>query len=94
VAALVLLDGDLIAVQGNKVLVAEVLVADQHLMVGVANSAVAVALEEGLDLLGGLLAVGNGGVAMEIGFIKFSRFGNQLYIHDLGFLSLIFISSV
>ena len=81
VAAEILLDRDLVAVECDEFVVAKLLVSDQHLVVGVADRAVAVRLEMRLDLLGGLCTVRNRRVAVKVCLIEASAFGNEFKFH-------------
>ena len=81
--ALVPLDADFVAVEGDKVLVRQILVADEHLVIGEAHGAVAQGFEGLLDLLGGLSAVGDVGVAVHVDFVKLSAFGDE-FLHGRG----------
>jgi len=62
-------------VEGDELVVTEILVGDQHLVIGKADGAISLLLVCLLDLLGRLLSVREGGVAVEIDLVKIALFG-------------------
>lgn len=59
----------LVAVERNKVLVAEVAVVEEYLVVGERYDGISVRLVVFLHFLGGVVTVGDSGVAVQVGFV-------------------------
>jgi len=69
------------AVQREEVFFLQLRVWNQNMMVGISHDAISVGHIVFLDLLGGHSAIGNGGVAMHIRFVKTAGLGKQITSH-------------
>ena len=78
------------AVERQKIVAAQFRVGDQHIVIGIRHDRVAVGHIDLLNFLRSALTVGNGGVAVQIGFVEPAGVGNQiLFQNDQSLLPII-----
>ena len=70
-----------IRVEGKKVLVCKLGVGNENVVIGVSDDGITHRHIVLFNFLGSPVAVGNGSVAMKIGFIKVAVFGEQILFH-------------
>jgi hypothetical protein len=64
-------------VKGNKIFVTKVTVINEHFVIRKANRTVAQGFVESLHFLRRIMAIGDVGMAVKIGFVKTAFFGDQ-----------------
>ena len=78
-----LVDLHLKAVQRQEIFVTKLRMLDQYIMIGICNNGVSVCHIDFFKLLRCEFTVGHGRMAMHVGFVKLSGFGNKIFFHGL-----------
>ena len=79
------------SVEGQEILICELGMRDEYVVVGIRDDRIPLRLIGFLQLLDRQLAVGNRGMAVQIGFIEFAGLGNQIFSHGLAPLAVILV---